>query len=287
VTIGGGVVLDPQPPRGAVRTVSGQRRFRALDFEQKEESRVVAAIVNERGAAGLRRGALISRIGLSRSTADKVVERLCADGAVACVEETLLAQSVLGRLSDLLCGAIRQHHVDHPLADGLPREEARERIFGRAAPAVFEHVLARLVADGRIIARERLALAGHQVSLTEEETAAYAAIEGLFKAARLAPPDVVPAAIQAGLQPDVADRVAKLLVRRNRLVRLEGMLFHIDVLEELKSELRAMKAAGVAGVDVGTFKDRYGLSRKYAIPLLEYLDRERVTRRAGARRVIL
>jgi selenocysteine-specific elongation factor len=48
-----------------------------------------------------------------------------------------------------------------------------------------------------------------------------------------------------------------------------------------------MKGAGQEVVDVGTFKERYGLSRKYAIPLLEYLDRERVTRRAGAGRVIL
>jgi selenocysteine-specific elongation factor len=65
------------------------------------------------------------------------------------------------------------------------------------------------------------------------------------------------------------------------------MLFHTDVLEDLKKEVRAMRAAGIERIDVGTFKDRYGVSRKYAIPLLEYLDRERVTRRAGASRLIL
>jgi selenocysteine-specific elongation factor len=81
--------------------------------------------------------------------------------------------------------------------------------------------------------------------------------------------------------------MAQLLVRRHRLIRIEGMLFHLEALEELKDEVRAMKEAGTAGVDVGTFKERYGLSRKYAIPLLEYLDRERVTRRSGASRVIL
>jgi selenocysteine-specific elongation factor len=65
------------------------------------------------------------------------------------------------------------------------------------------------------------------------------------------------------------------------------MLFHTEALERLKREVRALKAGGEAMVDIGTFKDRYGVSRKYAIPLLEYLDRERVTRRTPAGRLIL
>ena len=212
---------------------------------------------------------------------------LCAGGTVVCIGEGLVASQAIDRLSDDLCAAVGQHHAHHPLDDGLPREEARERIFRRAAPGVFEHVLSRLVASGRIVARERLALAGHRISLSEEEAAALAAIEGLFKEARFAPPDLAAAALQARLQVDVADRMAKLLVRQNRLVRLGGMLFHADTLEDLKKEVRAMRASGIEKIDVGTFKDRYGLSRKYAIPLLEHLDRERVTRRAGASRVIL
>jgi selenocysteine-specific elongation factor len=287
VTIGGGVVLDPQPPRSAVRTEAGLRRFKALDLSLASRSRVVETLVGEQGASGLRRDALITRVGLSRTEADEIVACLCAAGSVVCIEALLLTQSTLDRLSEALYAAIQQHHTVHPLADGIPREEARERIFRRAAPAVFGHVLSRLVDAGRIIARERLALAGHQVSLSDEEMAALDVIEGLVKAARFAPPDISAAAPQAHLQADVADRMAKLLVRRNRLVRLEGMLFHTDVLEDLKKEVRAMRAAGIERIDVGTFKDRYGVSRKYAIPLLEYLDRERVTRRAGASRLIL
>ena len=286
-TIAGGVVLDPQPPRGAMRTASGLRRFRALDVEPADESRVVTALVEERGAAGLPSATLVSRLGLSGMAAGTLIDRLRGGGAVVRVGDSLLAPGALARLSELLLAAVRQHHVDHPLADGLPREEARERVFARAGQAVFEHVLDALVADGRIVARERLALAGHQVSLTQEEERAFAAIEELLKAAALAPPDLPAIALKAKVQPDVADRMAKLLVRRHRLVRVDSLLFHVDVLEELKRTVRAMKEAGETGVDIGTFKDRYGLSRKYAIPLLEYLDRERVTRRAGAGRVIL
>ena len=244
-TIGGGVVLDPQPPRVAVRTEAAGQRFKALDGALAEPSRVVKAIVQEQAAAGLLRRALISRLGLSAPQADRAVAELCAGGSVVCIGEGLVASQAIDRLSDDLCAAVGQHHAHHPLDDGLPREEARERIFRRAAPGVFEHVLSRLVASGRIVARERLALAGHRISLSEEEAAALAAIEGLFKEARFAPPDLAAAALQARLQVDVADRMAKLLVRQNRLVRLGGMLFHADALEDLKKEVRAMKASGI------------------------------------------
>ena len=82
----------------------------------------------------------------------------------------------------------------------------------------------------------------------------------------------------------------QLLVKAKTLVRVDTLIFHAVVLEGLKAEIRARKAAapdGRATVDVKTFKDTYNVTRKYAIPLLEYLDRERVTRRVGDARIVL
>jgi selenocysteine-specific elongation factor len=287
VTVGGGVVLDPQPPRGAVRTEGALLRFRSLESRHSDASAVVGIMVRERGAAGLPRAALVSRLGLSEPEARGVEERLTSDGSVVCLAGTLLSAREVDRLGELLCSAIRQHHVDQPLSDGLPREEARQQIFRRAAPGVFEQVLSALGAAGRIVARERLALVGHRIALTGVEAAAQDALAQLFQSSRLAPPDLPAAARDAGIQMDVAERMVQLLLRRRTLVRLDGMLFHREALDDLKEEIRGMKGEGQGAVDVGTFKERYGLSRKYAIPLLEYLDRERVTRRAGASRVIL
>ena len=70
-------------------------------------------------------------------------------------------------------------------------------------------------------------------------------------------------------------------------MRLDQLLFHADALARLKADVQARKAGGDTRLDVGVFKDRYGVSRKFAIPLLEYLDRERITRRVGDARVIL
>ena len=88
----------------------------------------------------------------------------------------------------------------------------------------------------------------------------------------------------------VVEKVTTLLLREKVLVKLDTIVFHADALQTLKEEVIALKGSapgGRATVDVAAFKDRYGLSRKFAIPLLEYLDRERVTRRTGDVRLVL
>jgi selenocysteine-specific elongation factor len=96
-------------------------------------------------------------------------------------------------------------------------------------------------------------------------------------------------ALEAAVPAAIADRVLKLLQRQKVLVKVGALLFHHDALEQLKADVAALKSsAGEGGrLDVAAFKDRFGVSRKFAIPLLEYLDRERVTRRVGEARVIL
>jgi len=85
----------------------------------------------------------------------------------------------------------------------------------------------------------------------------------------------------------VAQRVIALLVRQKVLARVEDLVFHQAALDRLKQEVRSLREEREATIDVGTFKDRFGITRKFAIPLLEYLDRERVTRRVGDTRQII
>jgi selenocysteine-specific elongation factor len=79
--------------------------------------------------------------------------------------------------------------------------------------------------------------------------------------------------------------MAALLLRQKTLIKLDALLFHTDALARLKADVRGLSTN--ARVDVSAFKERYGITRKFAIPLLEYLDRERVTRRVGDSRVVL
>jgi selenocysteine-specific elongation factor len=187
-----------------------------------------------------------------------------------------------------MLGAIAQYHADHPLEPGIPREELRERLFGEAPIVVFEEALRVLVDRRRIVARERVALTAHSVELTDEEARARAAIVQILDEAELTPPDIATLAARAGLQAEVVDRIAKLLVREKVLVRAGDLLFHEAAIRRLKTEVRSLKQTGEAATfDVAAFKDRYHVTRKYAIPLLELLDRERITRRVGETRHIL
>jgi selenocysteine-specific elongation factor len=287
-TIGGGVVLDPAPPRSAIRSAAAVGRYRRLDASGDAAAAgdtAVLAFIDERGAAGVSREALITRAGLSRTAAAGTIDRLTSDGRAVRAGDLLVAPGVLYELSGQLMAALQGHHQEQPLSEGMPREEARERIFGRAAPSVFDHVVAELVAQQKIVAKDRLALTAHRVSLSPEEAHAQETIEHLFREAGLAPPDEAAVVAAAHVPPAVVDRVARLLVRQKRLVKLDTLLFHADALAQLKADVRGLK--GQAGVDVPAFKERYGITRKYAIPLLEYLDRERVTRRVGNSRVVL
>jgi selenocysteine-specific elongation factor len=284
ITIGGGVVLDPQPPRGAIRTPSGLDRLSRLEGDSDS---VIAAFVDERAAAGLERQAVVGRAGLSPAEAGRAIERLTADGRVVAIEDLLVSRRVLDDLSTRLVAELEAHHREQPLSAGLPREEARDRLTGRASPAVFDLAVQQLANAGRIVARDRLALASHQVSLSPEEARVRDMLEEIFREARFAPPDVASATTAAGASKEVADRVLKLLLRARSIVKVDTLYFHASVLEQLKADVRALKAQPNARVDVGAFKERYGISRKFAIPLLEFLDRERVTKRAGDARIIL
>jgi selenocysteine-specific elongation factor len=287
VTIGGGIVLDPQPPRSAVRTDAGIARFRQLDPSVPSDN-VLRLLIEERGAQGLRRTASVSRAGAAPDTAAAAIRRLADAHQIAVVGDLLVSQRVLEEASARLLEALKAHHAAQPLSEGLHREEARARLMPRASSLVFDAVVAPLAASGRVSARERLSLAGHAVSLSSDETRVKEALTRLYFEAGLAPPDAAAARAAAGGDPKTVDRVLALLIRQKTLVKLDTLVFHAERLEALKGEVRTLKKPGAdARIDVAAFKERYGISRKFAIPLLEYLDRERVTRRVGESRVLI
>ena len=284
-TIGGGRILDPMPPRRGVRTAVGIARLARL--LAADEDAVMAAI-DEAGLRGLPLPRLIGRLGVALDQRQTIVDWLKEASLALNIGDVLVSTSRLSALEDALVTAVTRYHASRPLEDGMSREEVRERLFANAPLPVFEHVLCTLVERKRIIVRERIALAGHNVALTDDEARARGAMIEILRAAKLTPPDSSTLATQIGVPADVISRIATLLVRRSELVRAGDLLFHESALRQLKAEIQSLKASGAADtIDVASFKDRYNITRKYAIPLLEYLDRERVTRRVGDVRKIL
>ncbi len=284
-TIAGGTILDPSPPRRGVRTAAGLARFSRLTGSDAD---AVMAMIDEAGVAGLPVAQLTSRAGVAWDERQAIVSQLAHGKLAVEIGALLVSAARVSASEEAVVSAVTRYHASHPLEDGMPREEVRERLFARASPQVFEHVMRTLTERKRIIARDRVALAGHSVALSDEEARARDAMIDILRESALAPPDPAALAARIGLPLEVVSRIATLLVRRSVLIRAGDLLFHESALARLKAEIQTLKQSGAAEtIDVGTFKDRYNVTRKYAIPLLEFLDRERVTRRVGDTRKIL
>lgn len=287
VTIGGGKVLDPDPPRSAVRTTAAGRRFRALDGD---ESAAVEQMIADAGGEGLPRSALVSRAGLGPADAATLGAALERAARVVPSQDRWFDPAMVMDRSRRLLDVVREFHRQHPLEVGLPREEARERIFGRAHPALFDLVLQRLTTERALHVSDRLALPSHRLALSPEDERLRTAIERSYREGGLKPPDAVALAEVHKVTVAAIEKLSGLLLRQKQLVRLDALVFHREALDGLKEDLQRRKTAAggeQTSVDVAAFKERYGVSRKFAIPLLEWLDRERVTRRVGDTRIVL
>jgi len=296
ITIAGGYILDPGPPRGGVRSAGAIDRCRRLDFDPEAgadrtaaDRRAAAVMVADAGRAGLPMTDLVTRGGIEARRVEAAVQALAAAGTAVAAGDTLVSPIVFDRLKAAILTLLAEHHRREPLSEGMPREEARERLFARGSSAVFERALEELSKEDRIAVRDRLALTTHRVELSPEEARVRGAIVEALRAARLTPPDAAALAQQARAPAPVVDRMLKLLARQKTVVKVDALWFHAEALQQLKADLAALKASpgDAVRLDVAAFKERFGVTRKFAIPLLEYLDRERVTRRVGDARVLL
>ena len=288
ITIAGGVILDPHPPRTAIRSAA------ALDRATRLEADPIGMMIDDAAAAGLPVGALVWRAGVDPRDVAARVDSLVKANRAARAGDVLVAPAILKRAADAIAATLTDHHRAEPLSEGIPRDDLRERVLTRlpgrtGAADVYDRALGDLERAGTVVVRDRVALASHRVALSPEEERVRSVIEHAYRAGGLKPPDAAAIAAEAGVAPAVADRVLKLLQRQKVLVRVDTLLFHDEALKQLKAEVAAIKASAgqAARIDVATFKERFGVTRKFAIPLLEYLDRERVTRRMGDARVIL
>ncbi len=182
-----------------------------------------------------------------------------------------------------LASAVREFHRTEPLTQGIGREDLRARGLPGAPVFLLDALLASrndIEAESEIV-RER----GRAVTLRDDEQQARAAIERAFERAGLAVPSLADALAQSGVAPAKARTLLAILLREKKLVRIgDDLVFHAAAIQKLRAMLADRRPARFR---VPEFKEWTGISRKYAIPLLEYLDRERVTRRDGDERVIL
>ncbi len=282
-TIGGARVVDPGPPRRKTADRAVERLHAATRLDE-----AALAMVEEAGRAGLEAPALAGRLTVPVQQLRPVLERAPAMVTLGREPSVVLSRVVLDQLGEEVVETLGRRHRERPLEAGIPREELRSRVFATAPGASFERVLEELESTGKVrLAPDVIALASHEVRLSAGEEEARELLLSAANAAGLAGVDVPAVAERSGRDAALLDRVARVLVRESLLERVgRGLLVHREILDALKKDVLERWPPG-SRLDVGGFKELTGLSRKYVIPLLEYLDRQRVTRRAGNDRLIL
>ena len=281
MTIGGGIVLENAPPR----KIPNRSEYIPFLNEIRSFGReALGARVAAAGRVGLTLAEAIARTGWTRHQLASTVADL---PEVAGVDEYLILRAAIDGIDHELRSALGAFHDQNPLVAGMPKEALRGH-FPDLAPAVFSRVLEGAVAGGKVeLAGDLVRLRGRGVVMKDEESESKRILEAAFQTAGLRVPAMKE--VLAGLKVDKAraQKIVTLLLRDKVLVKVsEDLLFHRDALADLR-RLMAGEKAKSSKINVARFKDLTGITRKYAIPLLEYLDREHVTRRVGDDRVIL
>jgi selenocysteine-specific elongation factor len=184
---------------------------------------------------------------------------------------------------------VEKFHKANPLVPGMAREDLRASFGRRVRPETFRAALEELAAEKKLeLQGELVKRAGAQIALLPEEAKAKDTIEKAFAETGLAVPSVNEVLSKLAIDTKRSEKLLQILLREKVLVRVSAeLVFHREALAALREKLSGYKKAKGERIAVPAFKDLTGITRKYAIPLLEYLDRERATRRVGDERVIL
>jgi selenocysteine-specific elongation factor len=281
ITVGGGVVLDAFP----LKKVTKEARSEYLqDLASADPLKVFKARVWRRGERGLSLQQAIAETGLREGVIPSQLGSLKRE--IVRTGDVLLTTAALNSLSSRMTSAVQDFQKRNPLVNGIAPETLRESTD--VDPRLFEFVLASLVRDKKLgVSSGLFHLPGRGVVMKDDEAESRKLIEHAFASAGLKVPALKD--VLAGLKIDKAraQKIVTLLLRDKVLIKVsDDLVFHQAALDGLRRQLQSQKSNSPK-IDIARFKDLAGVSRKYAIPLLEYLDRERVTKRMGDERIIL
>jgi selenocysteine-specific elongation factor len=283
ITIGGGVIVDASPLK---KMPAGERLnfLQALSSENTLAS--MLARVARQGARGMTVAQLATETGERISEIEATLAKLVSAHEIIrhrdWIIEARVFQSIVAQLRQL----VSTFHAHNPLIPGISKDALREQ--AALSEAAFDAALSSAISTEQMaVTQDLVHLPGRGVQMKDEEAESRKVIEQAFAAAGLKVPALKDVLASLKIDKARAQKIVTLLLREKLLIKVsDDLVFHRAALDQLRSSLMAQKAKSPK-INVASFKDLTGVSRKYAIPLLEYLDRERITKRVGDERVIL
>ncbi len=293
LTVAGGEVVDPFPGERALhRGRKGKRA--AVDFipqiSRASTRETARQLIETAGLKGVGRSRLLLRVGDFPSRVEEVVGKLVEEGEIINCGgrgELLISKNNFVSLREMLYEALAGYHGSHPMETGPSRASFKSAHAARISREVFDAALNALTRSGRVAAAgDKLRTSAHSPEALDADKEVLAELETVLKSAGKTPPTFSEIADRVGRNKKTVAMLLKYMVESGRAEKIsEDLYFHPEAVVEIKSSLREHLKKH-EGIDPVEFKKLFGVSRKYAIPLLEYLDRERFTMRVGNRRVL-
>ena len=292
-TIGGGVVLDCAPPKHRAGDPATIETLRILETGEPEAR--LEILVQRTGESTLT--TLSALTGWKNTEVLRVAKSLASQERLVLLGQppTVIVNAAhFARLAKLALEQLELFHAANPLLPGVSKQELRAKLATGRAPrsqpstALLDALLRALATAGKIdLQGELVRLGGRTIQLSAEEVVARNQIAAAYEKAGLSVPPAPEVLATLRIDRPRAEKLLKMLVKENVLTKVtEDLIFHQSALRHLR-EILARRKTQNPRISVPDFKNLTGLSRKYAIPLLEYFDRERVTRRDGDLRIIL
>jgi selenocysteine-specific elongation factor len=283
ITIGGGIVLDAFP---LPKQKADDREHLLTVAATGDPEQILTTRITRRGRAGASLERLVMETGWPAGMVRARIDGSIKNGATAKLGNYFLAPAAVSSLKASLLSALEVFQTRNPLSPGMSQQTLREQFS--LDTDVFSAAIAGLLKENKVQAvGDIVHLRGRGVVMKDEEAESRKIIEQAFASAGLKVPALKDVMANLKIDKARAQKLVTLLLRDRVLIKVsEDLVFHHGALNELRKNIAAQKSHSPK-IDVGKFKDLTGVSRKYAIPLLEYLDRERVTKRIGDERVIL
>jgi len=288
VTVGGGIVLDPFPPRRRRRSSDALELLEA--FGGEDHQRTVALIVAQSLLSGIGYDEILLRSGQSRKVVDAALTALLASGELLQVvrePRMFLSKEAFATLKQGLVAELAAFLDANPLKEGMGKEELKTRLPKRSDGRFFTPLLTVLERDGAVVPDRDIVRPAGNTARKNAPAEDLSGKMGQFIAAGGDEPPTIKEIMERFRcdEKRVRDNLA-LLVRSGVVARISSDLFYgTVVLDGLREKLVALlKEKGeIIPTD---FRDVTGLSRKFLIPLLEHFDSEKVTIRVGDKRVL-
>jgi selenocysteine-specific elongation factor len=283
-TVGGGEVISAHPPRrrrGAASVVDLERASHA-DVDERVEMAIRSA-----GRTGAIPEEITRQVGTVKAQVDEVLGRLITAGRVVQVHGRLFHATVEQEVAAAAAATLDAYHARSPWRIGMPKDELKATVFVAGDDRLYAHVLEELVRTRKVeVLDSFVRRSGYAARREPVEVEVREQILTALRTGRYAPPTREDLATRVADQ-HLFERMFQVLLDEGIVIEVaSGIFFPSDILEDMKRAVIAEVGAN-GSITVARLRDQLGTSRKFALTVLEYFDRIKLTRRVGDVRVLL